>query len=119
VARRKPPSLINLPTFESDGTDFGEWIETMKPEHMGCRDFGHVWRALTASFDKEHNSFTRTQKCQRCKANRTQTLSNEGLMGGTSYTYPDGYKAPEGSGRWDRDARAALRLVATLRMIEK
>jgi hypothetical protein len=120
VARRKttPPSLTELPSYASDGTDFGEWVEDLSPAFLGCRDFGHVWRAITAGWDAEHNSFVRTQRCQRCKTNRTQYVGRDGTIdGGNKYEYPEGYKTPAGSGLWDRDQRAVVRLASTLKMI--
>lgn len=119
MARRKttPPSLTNLPAFSSDGSDFGEWVETLSPNFMMCRDFGHVWRSLTARYDEDHHSFIRAQRCQRCKTLRTQSIGSDGTMDKTQYAYQDGYRTPEGSGRWDKDQRAAVRLASTLKMI--
>lgn len=119
MARRVPPSLTSLPVFQSDGSDFGEWVETLSPSYLACRDFGHIWRAMTARYDAEHNSFVRTQKCQRCKTGRTQTVGRDGTIDGNQYTYQEGYRTPKGAGRWDRDQRAAVRLASTLKMVQE
>ena len=110
--------------FDQFLLESGIAITSVTPElgriaRMAYRDFGHVWRAMTARFDKEHHSFARDQRCQRCKTNRSQTVGIDGSIDGNQYKYPEGYKAPEGSGRWDKDARATLRLASTLRMIKE
>lgn len=119
MARKNRPTITatNPRPPASDGSDFDEWVHALPPEHLSCRDFGHVWRAMTARWDEEHHSYTRTMKCTRCKTNRTQTVGADGSVDRSSYNYEPGYQAPKGTGFMDRDARATMRLLSTLRLI--
>ncbi len=116
MARRKPTKR-DIPVFNSDGSDFEDWVSSMPPTFMACRDVGHVWRALTARWDDELYCFIRTWRCTRCRTDRTQVLLRNGAVDKTQYTYEEGYNAPRGIGRMDRDAKSTVRLAATLQLL--
>jgi hypothetical protein len=87
---------------------------------LACRDIGHAWRPLTASFEGEARQYRRVLRCSRCKTDRVQYLNVRGHVESTHYEYPDGYQRPPGSdfGPYDSAMRDAVHLTSVLRLVE-
>jgi hypothetical protein len=98
--------------------DTADWAEALPDAFLTCRDFGHSWKPWRASLTSE-STFVRVLRCQRCRTERTQELSVSGHRLSASYSYPDGYQAPPGSGSLDVAHRDAIRLISTMRLVER
>lgn len=98
--------------------DVESWKQGLPEEFLSCRDYGHLWRPLTARYVPDGGgAYERTMRCGRCQAERTQTLSGSGSILGGGYDYPEGYVAPSGVGRLGTEARDSLRLESVLRLL--
>jgi hypothetical protein len=84
---------------------------------LACRDFGHSWRPLTASWNAD-NTITRRLRCVRCSVERHQLLTSEGYIVSGGYSYADGYQI-KGVGSLTTDDRAVLRKTNVLRGLER
>lgn len=93
------------------------FAEGLSVGHLACREMGHNWRAWTARFDAEHNSFERALRCTRCRTERHQSIGLSGAMLSNNYKYPEGYSA-EGIGRIVGEGRDALRLESMTRTLK-
>lgn len=102
----------------ADTDDVAKWSAALPDTFILCRDIGHLWRPWRASITAE-NSYLRVLRCGRCRTERSQELSMSGHTLSASYTYPEGYQAPAGTGRIDTDGRDALRLESVLRLLGK
>lgn len=92
------------------------WSADLPDQMIQCRDFGHSWRAWSATYT-EDNSIARALRCTRCRTERIEHLSMSGAKLTGRYRYPDGYQVPAGVGRLDGDSRNALRLQSTMRLV--
>lgn len=57
-------------------------------------------------------------RCARCETERERRLDYMGRRNSQSYSHPDGYLQPAGSGYMDAESRADLRLVSLLQLID-
>jgi hypothetical protein len=89
--------------------EFADRVSGYPEEYLGCRDFGHSWRPVTAEQGKG-GVIKRTLGCALCGGQRTQTLDKFGYVLTNSYGYSAGYLMP-GVGRLTAGQRAALRLA--------
>lgn len=103
----------------ADPEGVASWSAELPDSFIMCRDFGHTWRPFKARYNPEEQGYDRVLRCGRCRTERSQTISGAGLVLYGQYDYPDGYTAPAGTGRLDSEARGALRLESTLRLISK
>lgn len=103
----------------ADPQAVADWSSDLPDSYILCRDMGHTWRPFRAVYNSEYNCYDRTLRCGRCKTERSQSISTDGLILSGTYDYPDGYQAPAGTGRIDGNGRGALRLESTLRVIGK
>ena len=85
---------------------------------LHCRELGHVWAALTASWDKSSRTFDRSLKCRNCPTIRRQVLTERGHVVANSYRYPPGYLATEVQDR-SQLSRDVFRLEAMNRWFAK
>lgn len=106
-------------TLFADPGEVKTAAEGMTDGVLACRELGHPWGAYVASVDRAAKCFERTLRCGRCGTLKVQTLSYSGHILGSHYIYPDGYLMEAGLGRIAGDGRAALRLVALERSVEK
>ena len=83
--------------------------------YLACRDHGHSWQPLDASFLQDGN-IERILGCVRCEARRVQRLDKQGYLLGGHYDYADGY-AMVGIGRLDTDGKAIMRRTSVQRMM--
>jgi hypothetical protein len=84
--------------------------------YLACRDIGHSWRPLTASWTADGNIHRRLQ-CVRCHVERAQILDAQGYILSGTYAYADGYQS-HGVGGLNRDDRAQLRKANVLRGLQ-
>lgn len=106
---------------QSVNADAVEWIGELPAAFLACRDMGHSWRPLTASWEATERQYRRVLRCQRCKADRVQYLNARGHVEATHYDYPDGYTRPTGSdfGAYDSAMRDAVHLTSVVRLVEQ
>ena len=60
---------------------------------LHCRELGHNWRPLTASYDQAARAYNRTLRCPSCRTHRIQVLDSSGHVVSNHYKYPEGYSA--------------------------
>lgn len=111
-------ALARITAGVADYESATAWAQEMDDKYLLCRDMGHTWQPFTASFDTSMSCYLRVLRCRRCRTERHQSLSMRGAIIGSNYVYPEGYVAPQGTGRIDSDGRSALRLVSVLRNVE-
>jgi|KBSMisStandDraft_5_1062788.scaffolds.fasta_scaffold38380_3 hypothetical protein len=86
---------------------------------LHCRELGHNWRPMTASFDAKARVFDRRLRCSTCRTERVQMLSNRGEVLANRYIYPKGYLAQSLSEHPGIGAmRATFRLEAVHRFLD-
>jgi hypothetical protein len=100
------------------GDQVGQWIAALPQTFIECRDLGHIWTSHRAWWDNAERCYKRVMRCQRCAAERTQSLSSAGLVLSGHYSYVDDYSKPAGTGYFDRNERAALRLESVFRVLD-
>jgi len=83
---------------------------------LHCRELGHVWRPLTASWEAEARAFHRRLRCSSCRTERVQVLSARGGVLTNRYVYPAGYLATHVDGM--TGARDLFRLEAIIRTLD-
>jgi hypothetical protein len=88
-------------------------VESMPDTHIECRDFGHSWRPLAATW-LDGGNLERVLTCARCSTRRYQILDRQGYVLSGHYAYADHYLI-EGIGRMTADDRAAVRLASIQR----
>lgn len=93
------------------------WAEELPDSYLLCRDIGHSWRPFRAFVQAD--GYRRTMRCQRCTTERHQDLSLRGHVLSSSYSYPEGYQAPKGTGYLAGEQRDGLRLESILRLVSK
>lgn len=76
-------------------------------DQLVCRDIQHSWSPYTARRVK--SGYVRTLICVRCKAEKYQTLDQDGYITGSRMSYPVGYLRSK-KGRLTIHDRAALRV---------
>lgn len=103
VAEDKAP--VQADTFASRLSD----------KALHCRELGHVWRPLVASWEEDARAFHRRLRCTSCRTERVQVLSARGHVLSNRYLYPDGYLATHVVGM--TGARDLFRLEAVLRTL--
>ena len=103
---RDPAETVSADVFSSRLSD----------KALHCRELGHTWRPLVASWEAESRTFHRRLRCPSCRTERVQVLSAHGGVLSNGYRYPDGYLAThvEGGVAGRRDL---FRLEAVLRVL--
>lgn len=101
----------------ADPADVQSWASDLDEPHLLCRDLGHLWKPLGATFNLDQRAFERTLRCSRCRTERSQTLSRVGAVLKNNYDYPEGYLVPK-LGRLAGDSRNVVRLESVNRSIE-
>lgn len=115
AARRK---LTVVPDVRPVATtrELRSWAKTLPDEFLDCRDLGHHWRSFTVRKDKAIRGYVRVHRCSSCGMLREQDLASSGrIIGSARYSKVEGYPRPAGSGYYDSDARAAVRLESLQR----
>lgn len=83
---------------------------------LHCRELGHVWRPLVATWEADARAFHRRLRCASCRTERVQVLTARGHVVSNRYVYPDGYLATHVLGM--TGARDTFRLEAILRTLD-
>lgn len=78
------------PSEEIPVEDFAHGLSSAR---LRCRELGHYWKPLTATWDREARCFDRSLRCTGCRTIRHQTLTESGHVVANRYTYPEGYLA--------------------------
>ena len=94
---------------------------------LQCRDLGHAWEHvddgnIVLGPRKRIIEFSRTDKCNRCSAERTRTFDVDTMdIIKTRMKYPDEYLMTKGHRVARRDARMEVytRIIATMTIKEK
>ena len=87
---------------------------------LHCRELGHNWKPLTASYDKKARAYNRTLRCPSCHTHRIQLLDSSGHVLSNSYRYPDGYLAGKvASGIGLSGLRDVFRLESLSRFLDQ
>lgn len=107
--RKKPVRSVDRsdPDFSLEAV-----IDTMKLEHIQCRDFAHAWRPYTAR-RMITGGFEQTLRCSRCYTRRIRELDRRGGVVHSGYDYADGYVI-KGLGRVTGSEKDHLRLKSIL-----
>lgn len=95
-----------------------QWSQELSLGALTCRDLHHTWRYYTASRISKGGGFTRTLECTQCETLKTQTLSEQGYILKTEYTYPEGYTRPKGAGRITSEENASMRIMSLTERVE-
>lgn len=98
---------------------FTEWAADLPDRFVECRNDQHRWTMLRARWDLKMNAYQVLHRCSRCRCGRDRSINAIGVVLSTRYDYPDNYLAPKGSGTFDKDARADLRLMGITRWLDK
>lgn len=109
--------LTASPIRRRKATEISEWVETLSPEQLLCRDLGHTWTPYRAWRDVSNHEYVQVLRCNRCHAERQRHLDFRGQRVSQSYSYEDGYLAPKGSGAFTASGRAELRLISIERLV--
>lgn len=107
VPDEDPATPVPVDTFAARLTD--KWLR--------CRELGHQWRPLHATWEPESRTFHRALRCPSCHTERRQVLNSHGGVVSNGYVYADGYLATnvEGAVSGRRDV---FRLEAVIRTME-
>jgi len=83
---------------------------------LRCRELGHQWRPLVATWEAETRTFHRSLRCPSCHTERRQVLNSRGGVVSNGYVYPDGYLAKHVEGIVG--GRDVFRLEAVIRTMD-
>jgi hypothetical protein len=92
--------------------EVASWAGKLPMESALCRDLLHAWQPKDAWWDKDRKEYRRVLKCARCTTERWSWVTTSGIQYGNRYKYPQGYRAPDGTGFLSKDERGAIRLRA-------
>jgi hypothetical protein len=99
--------------------ELNDVIEKMNEEFIDCRDYGHKWRSLNASWSRRDNCYTVELMCNSCGTRRTRYIGAHGELLSNSYGYAEGYQMPSGRGRMTGEDRNALRFASLRRIMAR
>lgn len=86
--------VVNVETFAAGLSD----------KYLHCRELGHTWTPLTASWDRSARAYDRQLRCKMCRSIRKQLLDSSGHVIRNGYDYSDGYLAKHvAKGSYTRD----------------
>lgn len=58
---------------------------------VDCRLLGHSWYSIEAERNPKVGWYMKL-RCERCGTERSDIVDRDGVVGGRSYTYAEGYK---------------------------
>jgi hypothetical protein len=95
------------------------FAEGLSDKQLHCRELGHNWRPLAASWDRKAGVFDRRLRCPTCRTERVQVLSKRGEVVSNRYVYAKGYLASSIDEHPGISAmRATFRLEAVHRFLD-
>lgn len=109
--------LQRVPNDATEPVPVDTFAARLSDRVLRCRELGHQWRPLVATWEPESRTFHRAMRCPSCHTERRQTLNAHGGIVSNAYVYPDGYLAKnvEGSLTGRRDV---YRLEAVIRTMD-
>lgn len=99
------------------GVDLEAAIHDMSSDYIQCRDFGHQWRSVGATWVAADNRYETSLRCIRCGTDRIRYIGRDGGLMRSKYDYSDGYVV-KGMGRLDGHERDMIRLESVLRVLD-
>jgi hypothetical protein len=111
-----PRHLTRVPDDDSEPIPVDTFAARLSDKWLRCRELGHQWRPLVASWEPESRTFHRALRCPSCHTERRQILGARGSVVSNSYVYPRGYLATnvEGAVSGRRDVFRLESVVRTL-----
>jgi hypothetical protein len=100
---------------EPQPPDLDAFVADLSDRVLHCRELGHVWKPMTARWDREASCYDRRLRCTSCRTVRVQLLTGSGHAVSNRYIYPDGYLAKGSAHNLNRDA---FRLEALTRFLQ-
>lgn len=100
-------------------SDATQWAQALPSAFLLCRDLGHTWEPYRGWVDRAEREYVQVLRCPRCQTERERRLDYQGRRNSQSYSHPEGYLQPAGSGYLDAESRADLRLVSLLQLIDE
>lgn len=77
----------------SEHVDGATFVSGLGNKVLHCRELGHSWKPLTASWDRDARAYDRRLRCTSCRTIRVQLLTEYGHVVSNRYIYPEGYLA--------------------------
>lgn len=114
MARRH---LRTAPDASTEPIPVDTFAARLSDKHLRCRELGHQWRPLVATWEPESRTFHRALRCPSCHTERRQVLSARGGVVSNTYVYPDGYLATHVEGM--TGSRDLFRLEAVIRTMDE
>jgi hypothetical protein len=108
--------LRRVPDNESDPIPVDTFAARLSDRLLHCRELGHQWRPLVATWEPESRTFHRALRCPSCKTERRQVLNARGGVVSNGYVYPKGYLATHVEGM--QGGRDVFRLEAVIRTMD-
>lgn len=90
-----------------------EAIAGMGEVYRHCRDYGHVWRPVTAYRLARGKGWEETIQCTGCQTKRLRQLDRDGDVVVNRYRYEEGYLIA-GLGRLTGADRGTLRIASIM-----
>lgn len=69
------------------------FAQGLSDRQLHCRELGHNWRPLAATYDRAARVYDRSLRCSSCRTVRRQVLTRTGEVLSNAYVYPKGYLA--------------------------
>ena len=107
--------LSRVPDDPSEPIPVDTFAARMTDKWLRCRELGHQWRPLVATWEPESRTFHRSLRCPSCHTERRQVLNAHGGVVSNGYVYPNGYLATNVEGGVTRDV---FRLEAVIRTMD-
>jgi hypothetical protein len=114
MARRH---LTRVPDEDAGPVPVDTFAARLTDRVLRCRELGHQWRPLMASWEPESRSFHRALRCPSCHTERRQVLNAYGHVISNGYVYPKGYLASNVEGPTS-GRRDVYRLEAVIRTLD-
>lgn len=102
-------------------SEMADWAAGLPEEFQECRLMRHLWRPYTVGWEEDSQEWRQKKQCAVCESFRTQWVDAQGYLSAfrsTRYEYAEGYQAPKGTGYWDQDAAAVVRLASIQRELQ-
>lgn len=93
-----------------------EATESIRTEHLACRDYGHAWQPFTAAWSASERAYYVQLRCGRCGTLRARLIDRRGGQVSNGYVYPEGYLV-KGLGRLTGHDRDSVRLASVQRLL--
>jgi hypothetical protein len=113
----KTRHLARVPDEPTDPIPVDTFAARLTDKALRCRELGHQWRPLHATWEAESRTFHRALRCPSCHTERRQVLNARGGVVSNGYVYPTGYLAVNVEGPTS-GRRDVYRLEAVIRTMD-